>query len=166
MNPKLYWFVMYTKPKYELKVHNQLIEMGIESYCPTVKTMRQWSDRKKKVTVPLFKSYCFVRIMKKNILLPLKANGAIRILYFEHEPAIVRDYEIETIKLFCNAEYPIESADILIPKGKKLIISSGPFKGLECECIKQSGKHKIIVRIETVQQVLMVTVPKAMVTAC
>ena len=55
-----HWLVIYTKPRSEKKVSQRLKEMGIMIFCPTVTTVRQWSDRKKKVEVPLFNSYVFV----------------------------------------------------------------------------------------------------------
>ena len=56
------WYVVYTKPKWEKKVAEQLINSGIECYCPLITQVRQWSDRKKKVEVPLFNSYVFVQL--------------------------------------------------------------------------------------------------------
>ena len=59
------WNVLYTTPRAEKKVYNRLVEMDIETYLPLYKTIRQWSDRKKKVEVPLFNSYIFVRSSEK-----------------------------------------------------------------------------------------------------
>jgi transcription antitermination factor NusG len=56
------WFVLYTKPHQELKVVQQLKEIGISSYCPTVKLIKQYSDRKKMVLKPLISSYVMVFI--------------------------------------------------------------------------------------------------------
>ncbi len=35
---------------------------GIEHYCPLQRIQRKWSDRKKIIMEPLFKSYVFVRV--------------------------------------------------------------------------------------------------------
>ena len=56
------WYVLYTKPRQEKKVADGLIAIGIAAYCPLVTTIKQWSDRKKKVEVPLINSYVFVNI--------------------------------------------------------------------------------------------------------
>ena len=56
------WYVVYTKSKQEKKVAEGLKKLGIEAYCPLVTVMKQWSDRKKKVEVPLINSYVFVNI--------------------------------------------------------------------------------------------------------
>ena len=57
-----HWYVVYVRSRYEKKVHQLLQEKGIESSLPLIKTVRIWSDRKKKVEVPLFKGYVFVYI--------------------------------------------------------------------------------------------------------
>ena len=56
------WYVVYTKPKWEKKVAERLNEIGITAYCPFITKVSQWSDRKKKIEVPLFNSYIFVKI--------------------------------------------------------------------------------------------------------
>ena len=47
------WFVLYTKPRTEIKVSQRLSVLGIENYMPTRVEVRKWSDRKKKIIVPL-----------------------------------------------------------------------------------------------------------------
>ena len=88
------WYVVYTKPKWEKKVAEQLTQRGIECYCPIVTEVRQWSDRKKKVEVPLFNSYVFVRLAEVDRNLVFQSSGVVRYLFWLAKPAIVRDEEI------------------------------------------------------------------------
>ena len=160
------WFAIYTKPRHEKKVDAELQEMGYESYCPVQKTLKQWSDRKKWVIEPLFKSYCFVRVQPEKYLLPLKAYGALRYVYYNGKPAIVRDSEMDKIKMICASEYPVEIVEKDFRKGQKIIISSGPLEGIEGECIECEGKHKLLIRIDSVNHAMLVSVPKVLVEAC
>ena len=43
------WYAVYTRPRFEKQVLKGLLDQGIEGYLPLIKTMRQWSDRKKMV---------------------------------------------------------------------------------------------------------------------
>jgi transcription antitermination factor NusG len=88
------WHVVYTKPKWEKKVDLNFAQKGIESWCPTQKKERQWSDRKKIIEEPLFKSYVFVKATKEEYTNVLTTMGVVRFLYFEKKPAIIRDNEI------------------------------------------------------------------------
>ena len=92
------WYVVYTKPKWEKKVAEQLNEAGVECYCPLITRMRQWSDRKKKVEVPLFNSYVFVQLAESDRNSVFISSGVVRYLFWLGKPAIVQDAEIETIK--------------------------------------------------------------------
>ena len=61
------WFVIYTKPKSELKVLERLTDLGIEAYTPTKIEVRKWSDRKKKVTVCLLPSMILVCLVENEV---------------------------------------------------------------------------------------------------
>jgi transcriptional antiterminator RfaH len=92
------WYVLYTKPKWEKKVADKLQEMSIKAYCPTTVQLRQWTDRKKKVAVPLFSSYVFVQLEETERNAVFAVSGVIRYLFWLGKPAIVRDQEILAIQ--------------------------------------------------------------------
>lgn len=162
----LIWFALYTRPRYELRVHKELETMGIESYLPLQKTLKKWSDRKKWVEEPLFKSYCFVRIAPEYYRKPLEIIGAVRYIYFEGKPAKIRDSEIDAIRMICDSDFPVEVVDRDFVAGEKISISCGPLSGLEGEFIESAGKHKVLVRIDSINHALLVSVPTAHVVAC
>jgi transcriptional antiterminator RfaH len=121
------WYVVYTKPKWEKKVTERLLEIGIVAYCPLITKVRQWSDRKKIVSVPLFNSYIFVQIPEKQRNCIFDIPGAIRYLFWLGKPAIVKEEEIKTIQdwLTVPEEYEVEIEKWQI--GDKVILESGPF---------------------------------------
>ncbi|MFM8950385.1 MAG: UpxY family transcription antiterminator [Bacteroidota bacterium] len=94
------WYVLYTKPRWEKKVDEHLKARGFESYCPINKVERRWSDRRKIVHEPLFKSYVFVRVSAENLWGPAEILGVLNYVYWLKKPAIVRSHEIDTIKRF------------------------------------------------------------------
>ena len=94
------WYVLYTKPRWEKKVDERLKSRGFESYCPINKVERRWSDRRKIVHEPLFKSYVFVRVSAENLWGPAEIPGVLNYVYWLKKPAIVRSHEIDTIKRF------------------------------------------------------------------
>jgi transcriptional antiterminator RfaH len=121
------WYVVYTKPKWEIKVAEQLKNLGVTCYCPTVIKERQWSDRKKKINVPLFNQYVFVQLEDRDRNLVFLSPGVVRYLYWLDKYAIVRKVEIETIKNWLN---PVEklSKDIEVFRiGDTIEIKNGPF---------------------------------------
>lgn len=94
------WYVVYTKPRWEKKVADILARKKIEHYCPLHFVQRQWSDRKKLVAEPLFKSYVFVKAAEQD-LLPVRAtDGVMNFVYWLGKPAVVREEEINAIREF------------------------------------------------------------------
>src|SRR4030095_4458128 len=94
------WYALYTKPRWEKKVDGVLIRKDIESWCPLQKVQRQWSDRKKIIEDPIFKSYVFVHINEDERLKVLQTEGVLNFVHYLNKPAIIRNEEIELIKSF------------------------------------------------------------------
>ena len=74
------WIAVYTKSRHEKVVIQELENKNIEAYCPIFKERRQWSDRKRWVEFPLFRSYVFAKIELKNSLYILQAMGVHHII--------------------------------------------------------------------------------------
>ncbi len=145
MNAITNWYVLYTKPKSEKKVAERLTEMGILAYCPLITKISQWSDRKKKVQLPLFNSYIFVNIMDKDRNVVFDVPGIVRYLYWLGKPAVVKDKEIETIQNWLSEP---DTFDITIDpwrKGDKVTLESGPFMDQEAIVQEVKQKHYLLV---------------------
>jgi transcription antitermination factor NusG len=151
------WHVIYTKAKWEKKVDTLLMQKGFESWCPLQKKERQWSDRKKIIEEPLFRSYVFVKVSKDQYTQLLSTNGVVRFLYFDKKPAIIRDKEIELIKKYLGESYTnIEVVDMSnIPAQTKVSVNQGLFMGQKGEVVK-SGKKSVFVRLESINMMMIV----------
>lgn len=79
----------YTYPKFERKVHEYLQQENYESFLPLHWVIRQWSDRKKRIKVPLFPNYIFVNIEQNKIFEVLKIPKIICCLSFNRTPAFL-----------------------------------------------------------------------------
>ncbi len=138
------WYVLYTKPKWEKKVAEQLEKLGIECYCPIIEKIQQWSDRKKKVKLPLFNSYVFVRVEESQRNSVFQSSGVVRYLFWLGKPAIVRPEEIEVIKRFLSKP----SVNVVVSTykvGDKVTIDSGPFLNQEAIIQKVTNTYCLLV---------------------
>lgn len=136
------WYVLYVKSRYEIKVATTLENRGIETYCPVIKELRQWSDRKKIVTKPLFNSYVFVRIKEVHREQIFEVPGVVRYLYWLGKPALVHDKEIETIKKWLEEDQTEKIEITGLSRGDQMTIKSGIFKDREAKVIEIS-KNKM-----------------------
>lgn len=141
------WYAIYTKPRNEKKVADKLEALGIESYCPTITSIKQWSDRKKKVTSPVLPSYVFVKISEPRRNEVFDVTGVVRYVFWLGKPAIIRDQEIELLKAYLTQDYT-SVVQTTLQRGDKLTVPSGPFKGQE-GVIKNTTNTKIQLAIES-----------------
>lgn len=160
-----HWHALYVRSRSEKKVQAQLEEMGIEAYLPLVTTVRQWSDRRKKIEEPLFKSYVFVHSNAKEHLSILNVYGVMRFVTFEREAVVVPDNQIVAIKRFVEEyergeEYKIKN-DEELKVGQKVRIITGSMKGLEGRIQTIHNKRHLLVYIEAVGQYLPVQISRA-----
>ena len=109
---KLHWFAVYTKPRWEKKVARLLDEKGIENYCPISKVVRQWSDRRKIVLEPIFKSYVFVRVPDAEKWQLRSVPGIINFVYWLGKPARIKDDDIVTIRKFLHEFSDVQVEDV------------------------------------------------------
>jgi transcription antitermination factor NusG len=139
------WYVVYTKPKWEKKVAEQLQKRGIECYCPLIAQIRQWSDRKKKVEVPLFNSYVFVQLAESDRNSVFDTVGVVRYLFWLGKPAIVRDEEINVIKKWLNNADTIDVAVASYQIGDSIQLESGPFSAQTATIQDMTNTHYVLV---------------------
>lgn len=155
-----FWFAIYTKPRFEKKVEKVLTQAGFEVYLPLLSTIKQWSDRKKKVKVPIIPSYVFVRIDEKNLYNLFEFNGVVGVLKYLKKPAVVKDYEIENLKIICQHPDVIESVKVGAYKpGMPIQITQGPLIGLYGECIDIKGKQRILIAVKNLGLEFVLNVP-------
>lgn len=121
------WYVVYTKPKWEKKVAEKLSQIGIECYCPLITQVKEWSDRKKKIEVPLFNSYVFVQLPDTDRNSVFQVSGVIRYLFWLGKPAIVKDGEIDIIKNSLKAPNISDISVTSIQVGDRIKLESGVF---------------------------------------
>ena len=139
------WYVVYTKPRWEKKVAEKLTQIGIECYCPIITQVKQWSDRKKKIEVPLFNSYVFVQLQEGDRNSVFQIAGVVRYLFWLGKPAIVRDEEIKSIKDSLKASNIAEVSVSSIQVGDRIKLESGAFSNQSAIVQEVSNTHCILV---------------------
>ncbi|MFS4416945.1 UpxY family transcription antiterminator [Maribacter sp. 2307ULW6-5] len=135
------WYVVYVKPRNEKKVALRLEERGFEVYCPLIKEVRQWSDRKKTVNAPLFKSYVFVRLAKGERSQVFDFPGVIRYLFWLGKPAVVRDSEMQELKQWLSNDSVEDYKLTPFSPGDRVTIQYGIMKDRQA-VVKEVGKTR------------------------
>jgi transcription antitermination factor NusG len=160
-----FWYVFYTKSRQEKKVRDLLLKNGYDTFLPLHKVMRQWSDRKKKVEVPLFNSYIFVKDFDYNIPEILKTPGVAWNIRHNGKPAVLRPEELELIQRFLATGFFLETQGMgqeSLKVGDKARIIDGPLSGVTGILTGQDRSQRFNVLLEGIQQVIQVQIPAAL----
>ncbi|MGB0524010.1 MAG: UpxY family transcription antiterminator [Flammeovirgaceae bacterium] len=144
-----HWYAIYTKSRSEKKVAERLEKQGIEVYCPTYTTLRQWSDRKKKVIIPVFSSYVFVRVTEKERYQVLQDVGVMNFIFWLGKPAVIKDKEMDHLKTFLG-EYKDSSLTVkALEPGDLVTLQQGAFAG-EKGKVEKVGNRKVYILLESI----------------
>ena len=151
------WIAVYTKSRHEKVVIQKLENKNIEAYCPIFKERRQWSDRKRWVEFPLFRSYVFAKIELKNSIYILQTMGVHHIIKFQGNISIIPDEIIQNIKSIIDGCFTVEQVEYFV-KGDEVIVVDGPLKGMEGIVVKIKNENKLVLKIEAIQQAIAVQI--------
>lgn len=148
------WYACYTKPRAEKKTQIKLEQAGIRCYLPLKTERRQWSDRLKTVSVPLFTSYIFVRIEDHEFHKARIEGDLVGFIIFEGKPVPIPDEQIETVKRLIDSGNELEVAPVDMQPGQKILILSGQLMGIRGELVRHQGTQKVLVKLDIGQGIL------------
>lgn len=159
------WYAVYVKSRFEKKSAWLLERDGVKVYLPLITIVKLWSDRRKKVEEPLFKSYIFVYTDMKNYFDILNVPGVVKFVHFEGKPVDIPENQINAIHEYVG-QVSINKEEVKIDNlqlGQKVIVKYGAMKGIEGDLLEFKGKQWIVVDFEMFGRKLPVQVEKAMV---
>ncbi len=142
------WHAVYVHSRAEKRVHEELKYKGIESFLPLQRKLRQWSDRKKWVEIPLISGYVFVHITLKHYDMVLQTDNVMQYVRFEGKAAVIRDQDIEILKrMLGQSEAQVEITREELRPGTLVEIIAGPMMGVRGELISFRGNNKVALRM-------------------
>jgi transcription elongation factor/antiterminator RfaH len=156
-----HWYALYTRSRLEKRTEKLLAEKGIQVYLPLQKRFRQWSDRKKWVYEPLFRSYVFVYISKDEYSKVVKTEGVVRFVTFEGEAARIPPQQIKAVKHYEKTGEDLEDKPAQYTVGDKVVVTRGPMKGLEGMLVEHTGKKRVRVEIHGINKSLFIKLRKS-----
>ncbi len=156
------WYAVYTRSRTEKKVYCRLLEEHIHTFLPMKKTVRQWSDRKKRMEIPLLTSYVFVNVSRFEYEKVLKTDGVVKFVSFEGKAAPIPQKQIDNLVLLANSNAEIEKTIKNFKSGQRVKVVDGPLKGLNGELVVHGRKKRFLVRIDHIAQNLLVNIPASL----
>jgi transcription antitermination factor NusG len=153
------WYAIRSRSRAEKEITRQLDKHGIETFLPLVIEVRVWSDRHKKVQLPLFPGYTFVRIdysssSRREVL---QARGVVGFVGMKGAGIPIPDEQIRDIQTVLANNVPCRDHSYL-KVGQRVRVRGGSLNGLEGILVGQKGARNLIISVEPIQRSLSICV--------
>lgn len=157
--PAAQWFALHTRPRHEKSISAKLREKAIASFVPTLAEVHRWSDRRKRVEVPVFSCYVFVQVANWRTVYyeVLQVPGVFQWVRLQEEPSPVPEHELEAVKaLLAKAAgaFPYPYPEL----GQRVRLRGGAMDGVEGILVGRRGDRKLVVSINLIRQSVAVCV--------
>ncbi len=153
------WFALYTKPRSEFKASQQLTGVEVEHYLPTITRLKQWSDRKKKVTEPLIRGYIFIYATENQRLASVEQPSIVRCVFDGGHPASIPEWQIDNIRKMLSHKSEIIVYNGIV-SGTKVKIKNGPFEGVVGIVTNNEIGKSISISIDLLNRSVITRVPQ------
>lgn len=157
------WYAVYVRSRCENRVHRELCTRGVESFLPLLETVRQWSDRKKKVFVPLFRGYVFVHIDHVREHIPvLETDGVVKFIGIGRTPSVIGERDIDWIRRLVREPDALLRTVPAIPPGRRVRVIAGPFRELEGVVVKTGRDERLVIFFDSIMQGVEIAIPSTL----
>ena len=154
-----YWFAIQTKAKHEKRVAAELKEKGIAAFLPLFAEVHQWTDRKRKVEIPLFNTYVFVRIGgdQSSRVSVLQTNSVFRFVGVRGIGIPIPDEQIEALQTIVREKVPFMPYPFL-NLGQKVRVRGGSLDGICGVLLEINEDRSLIVSVESIQRSIAIRI--------
>jgi transcription antitermination factor NusG len=154
-----HWYALHTRPRHEKAIVHRLTDRGVETFLPMITEVHRWSDRKKRVELPLFGCYVFARFVpnRADRLRVLRVDGVLGLVGSQCEGTPIPDEQIDAVRTLLNGAQSW-SAYPFLKIGQHVRIRGGALEGMEGILVSRNGKHTLVISVDAIQRSLAVHV--------
>jgi len=153
------WYAVATRSRHERVVAHQLNSAGLTTFLPSVSEIHDWSDRRKKVEIPLFPGYVFLYaslspVLRRSVAF---ARGTVGFVAMQGEPVSIPVEQIETVQRLLSLRANCLPHPYLT-LGQRVRIRGGALDGIEGILNKVDGQSGLVVSVDNISRSLLVRV--------
>lgn len=154
---KSQWLAAYTRPRHEEKVKQYCEDRGIETFLASCQSWRQWSDRKKLITVPLFPSYLFINLERNQRARAAQAPGFLWFVHNQLGPIAVDTHELTALRRLLVSGLRFDPLP-QVRLGDEVEIKHGALRGCRGRLIRKESA-KIVLYVSAIGAGVRVSLP-------
>jgi transcriptional antiterminator NusG len=153
------WYAIHTVARHEKRVVQRLQENGVHTFLPLMQEIRQWTDRRAKVEVPLFSCYAFVRTAQKTEerLKVLRTPGVLAFVGSERAGTPIPSVEIENLQMAIREKLPFAIHPFLTV-GKRVRVRGGSLDGVEGILVRRGEDQSLVLSVELLHRSVAIRV--------
>jgi transcription termination/antitermination protein NusG len=154
-----YWYGLHTRPRHEKIVAQRLEERGVTTFLPLITEVHRWSDRKKKVEMPLFSCYVFAKFLpnRSERLRVLRVDGVFGLVGSHGDGSPIPEEQIDAVRSVMQGQLPWSSHPFL-KIGQRVRIRGGALEGMEGILVSDNGDRTLVISVDAIQRSLAVRV--------
>jgi transcription termination/antitermination protein NusG len=158
VGPECKWYAIRTRSRHEKVAARELDGHGIQVFLPLVTSVRQWSDRRTQVELPLFPGYAFVRIdyLSGDRLRVLRSIGVVDFVGQRTDGSSIPDEQIESIRTVLHRRVPVKDHPFLTV-GQRIRVRNGILSGVEGILVAVKGSRTLVITVAPIQRSLCIS---------
>lgn len=153
------WYALQTLPRHEKRAAAELQKKNFVTFLPLHTSIRQWSDRKQKIRLPLFPNYVFVRLneSRNDRSAVLRTNG-VRCFVGSHGAGVqIPQREIEAVQRILSEQIPFKSRPFL-NVGRRVRICGGSLDGLQGIFLAENSDRSLVLSVGCIEKSLSIRI--------
>jgi transcription antitermination factor NusG len=163
--PEGSWYALYTCPRHEKRVADQIKQRRISCFLPLYRSVRRWKDRRKELDLALFPGYVFVHVARQEQLQVLQVAGAVRFVCFNGRPAPLPDEEMESL-MNATARGVRAEPHPYLKAGRRVRVRYGPLAKAQGILVRRKDKFRIVVSLDLLMRSVGVEVDESDIEPC
>jgi transcription antitermination factor NusG len=154
-----HWYALHTRARHEKVVENRLREQGLETFLPISEEVRRWSDRNKKIEVPLFNCYVFVHcaLNAEDRTRIYRVDSVLGVVGIRGAGMAIPDEQIEGVRTLLKQKAPWRAHPFL-KIGQRVRVRGGALDGVEGVFVSENGDNSLIISVDAIQRSLAVRI--------
>jgi transcription termination/antitermination protein NusG len=151
------WWAIYTRHQHEKVVAEMLSAKDFEVFLPLYETVRRRKDRNKKLLLPLFPCYVFVRGGLNRRLHIMTTPGVHMILSKGDRVALIPEDEIQAVRRIVVGPCRVEP-HLFLKCGERVRVTRGPLEGIEGILVRKKNLFRLVLSVDMLTQSVRVEI--------
>jgi transcription termination/antitermination protein NusG len=148
---QLRWYAAYTFPHHEKKVAEQVRLRSFECFLPLYEVFRRWKDRRRRLQLPLFPSYVFVRLELCDRLRVLRVPSVVRLVGFNGVPTAIPDDDMQAFRNSLASGVLAQPCPYLTV-GQRVRVMTGPLQGMQGIYVRNKNRSRLVVSLDLIKR--------------